>query len=156
MLRRLVILLVSAVIAVISTFWLLAAQSQSGQAPGLVDNKLAPCPTSPNCVNSEFPIDNSHFITPLTLSIGQTEAMIKVNEVISQQGGDITVSEDNYLAATFRSDLFGFIDDLEIRIDPEQKQVHLRSAARVGHSDLGVNKERAHHLGQLLTKQLNP
>jgi len=38
--------------------------------------------------------------------------------------------------------LFGFVDDLEIRIDAEVSVIHLRSASRVGKSDLGANRKR--------------
>ena len=35
------------------------------------------------------------------------------------------------------------MDDFEIRIDSIQKVIHIRSASRVGHGDLGVNKKES-------------
>ena len=36
----------------------------------------------------------------------------------------------------------GFVDDVEFLLDPANKQLHFRSASRVGYSDLGANKRR--------------
>ena len=61
-------------------------------------------------------------------------------------GGDLVVDESSYLTATFRSRVFGFVDDLEIRFDTEMPIIHLRSASRVGYSDRGVNRKRVKRL----------
>jgi uncharacterized protein (DUF1499 family) len=57
-------------------------------------------------------------------------------------GGSIQVEETDYLAATFTSSVFRFVDDLELRIDTSQQTIHLRSASRVGRSDGGANRKR--------------
>ena len=54
--------------------------------------------------------------------------------------------KDDYLAVTFTSSIFRFVDDLEIRIDTDQQLIHLRSASRVGRSDGGVNRKRLERL----------
>ena len=54
------------------------------------------------------------------------------------------ISREDYIAASFSSSLFGFVDDLEIRIDSGSRVIHLRSASRVGTSDLGANSRRIH------------
>jgi uncharacterized protein (DUF1499 family) len=36
----------------------------------------------------------------------------------------------------------GFVDDLEFYFPREESVIHLRSAARLGESDLGVNRRR--------------
>jgi uncharacterized protein (DUF1499 family) len=68
---------------------------------------------------------------------------------VREMGGSIQVENDNYLAATFASSIFRFVDDLEIRVDKDQKIIHLRSASRVGRSDQGVNRERIERLKSL-------
>lgn len=157
MLKRLYFLVTAAVIGLFSLFFILALQSQSGQAVGLIDGKLAACPPSPNCISSEYPDDKSHYLPPIMFNSVQAETILsKAKRLITQQGGEITVTKSNYLAATFASRLFGFVDDLEIRLDPQQKQLHLRSSARVGYSDMGINTKRAQHLSQRLNAQLNP
>ena len=61
-------------------------------------------------------------------------------------GGSIQAEKADYLAATFTSSIFRFVDDLEIRIDTGQKMIHVRSASRIGHGDGGVNRKRVEHL----------
>jgi len=38
--------------------------------------------------------------------------------------------------------VFRFVDDVEFHVDETAKLIHVRSASRVGHSDLGVNRRR--------------
>ena len=58
--------------------------------------------------------------------------------------GDATfvVEEDTYWHVEFRSRVFRFVDDVEFLFDPADRQIHVRSASRVGYSDLGVNRRR--------------
>lgn len=123
---------------------MLGQGSKSGQAPGLVSGSLAPCPDKPNCVCSEFGEDAAHYITPLDYSgVSEQNAMGELLQIIEDLGGEVVVSNDEYIAATFSSSLFGFVDDVEFRLEPSQERIQIRSASRVGHSDLGVNRNRA-------------
>jgi uncharacterized protein (DUF1499 family) len=54
----------------------------------------------------------------------------------------IITKKDNYIHATFKSRIFRFVDDVEFYFDDKEKIVHFKSASRVGHSDLGVNRKR--------------
>jgi uncharacterized protein (DUF1499 family) len=54
----------------------------------------------------------------------------------------IITETENYLYAEFTSALMGFVDDVEFLLDEEQKVIHVRSASRLGQSDLGVNRQR--------------
>ena len=47
-----------------------------------------------------------------------------------------------YLRIEARTESGIFADDLEFYVDEEAQVVHFRSAARVGYSDLGVNRAR--------------
>lgn len=109
--------------------------------PGLVAGQLASCPSSPNCICSEYPEDVEHFSEPVTMSIdGQSAALLQ--QVAEAIGGKLQSKDDNYLGFTFTSRVFRFVDDFELRLDPEHDLVHIRSASRVGYSDLGVNRKR--------------
>ncbi len=68
--------------------------------------------------------------------------------------GSIQVENEDYLAATFTSSFFRFVDDLEIRIHADQNMIHIRSASRVGHSDGGVNKKRIEQLKKLFHSKI--
>ncbi len=67
-------------------------------------------------------------------------------------GGTINDESENYIASTFSSSIFGFVDDFEIRIDSSQKVIHIGSASRVGYGDAGVNKKRTELLKKLYKK----
>ena len=55
-----------AVVAIIALF-VLGFISSDGAAPGLVGDRLARCPDTPNCVCSEYPEDATHYIEPVSL-----------------------------------------------------------------------------------------
>lgn len=116
-------------------FFALGLSSQSGSAPGLVDGRLAPCPDSPNCVSSEDGTEEAKSVD--TLPAGTWD---QLPDVIASLGGTITETGEDYIAAEFRSAIFGFVDDLEFRRGEDG--VHVRSASRVGYSDGGVNAQR--------------
>ena len=111
-------------------------------------------PDKPNCVCSEQNDDTEHYIPPLTLSNRTASSTLKVfKEIIIELKGEIKAANETYLSATFSSFLFGFVDDLEIRIDSKQNVIHFRSASRVGHSDLGANKKRIELLKKLFIEK---
>jgi uncharacterized protein (DUF1499 family) len=41
-----------------------------------------------------------------------------------------------------------FVDDVEFLLDEGKSVIHVRSASRVGHSDLGVNRKRIEAIRQ--------
>ena len=104
--------------------------------------QLAPCPRTPNCVNS-FSQDATHSIEPLTYQSTSTEAMAHLKTVIQNMERTKIITEtNNYLYAEFKSKLMGFVDDVEFLMDDSAKVIHVRSASRLGESDLGVNRQR--------------
>jgi uncharacterized protein (DUF1499 family) len=64
----------------------------------------------------------------------------------------ISVSDD-YLHAECRSAVFSFVDDLELHLRPEQGLIAVRSAARLGYYDFGVNRKRIEVLRSTLQQQ---
>jgi uncharacterized protein (DUF1499 family) len=154
--RSRVLLAVIAILAaaVLVRFTVLGHSSKSGQAPGLLSGTLAPCPEKPNCVCSEFGEAAAHYIAPLDYSGTPPEqAWGDVLQVVEELGGEIAVATDEYIAATFSSSLFGFVDDVECRLDVSQEQIQIRSASRVGHSDLGVNRKRIEAMTRLFDQR---
>ncbi|ELS01629.1 hypothetical protein Xen7305DRAFT_00013340 [Xenococcus sp. PCC 7305] len=112
----------------------------SGTRPnnlGVKDGKLAPCPETPNCVSSQSEAPQSK-IDPLpAVSIGDLK-----NVVSNMEGTTIVEETDNYLYAEFKTKLMGYVDDVEFYFDSDAKVVQVRSASRLGKSDLGVNRKR--------------
>lgn len=145
--KTVLIILACLPIAVIVLLFVLGVMSRSGSLPGMQDGVLLPCPDTPNCVCSEYADATRHYIEPMVASgndVSGDLAMLK--GVIRDMGGTIQAEQAGYLAATFSSTLFGFVDDLEIRADPSAGLIHVRSASRVGRGDLGVNRKRAETL----------
>lgn len=140
-------------IAIVIYFFILGVRSRTGTALGLVDGELAQCGPKPNCVCSEQQLPTDFYIEPLKPSDIAAEPLAAVKAAIQEMGGEIvaeTNDDKHYLAATFSSALFGFVDDLEIRFDPDNQVLQARSASRVGHSDLGANRKRVEQLRSLL------
>ena len=134
---------------ILSSF-ILGLISRSGKAPGLLAGRLARCPATPNCVCSEHNDDAHHSLEPILLPQNITfDPLPVLKNVVCEMGGTIRAESDKYLAATFSSAIFGFIDDLEVRIDLTQNMVHIRSTSRVGYGDAGVNRRRSELLKKL-------
>jgi uncharacterized protein (DUF1499 family) len=118
----------------------------AGQRPpnlGVKDGKLAPCPNSPNCVVSQGAQDGEHAIAPLTYTTDTAAALATLRSVVeSQPRTEIIEATDDYLYAEFTSQFMGFVDDVEFFLDPAESVIHVRSASRLGESDLGVNRKR--------------
>lgn len=107
------------------------------------DGQLAPCPSSPNCVVSRPETDEEHAIAPLSYSGDKATAMGQLKAIVTEQPRTrIIESSDDYLYAEFESNLMGFVDDVEFYLDPNQPVIQVRSASRLGQSDLGVNRKR--------------
>ena len=142
-LEKLLIIIASISLVVIIALFILGYKSHSGEAYGLVEDRLKQCPDKPNCVSSEFVSDAEHYIEPLVYSAGDAAQVLpRLKTIIREMGGSIQVEKTDYLAATFTSSVFRFVDDLELRIDTGQNTIHLRSASRVGRGDGGVNRKR--------------
>lgn len=119
----------------------------SGTRPelGINDGQLKPCPKTPNCVNSQAR-DQKHSIQPLNYTDTQQEAQDRLLQILtSEKRARILITQQDYIRAHFTSALFRFIDDVEFYF-PEsrdgEKIIHVRSAARLGHSDFGTNRKR--------------
>ncbi|MGB3761016.1 MAG: DUF1499 domain-containing protein [Rivularia sp. (in: cyanobacteria)] len=119
----------------------------SGTKPdnlGVNNGKLAACPNSPNCVSSQSPSsDETHFIQPLKYTSTTDKALTDLKNVIESEDRTKIIKESSdYLYAEFKSALMGFVDDVEFYLDSSTNTIHVRSASRLGQSDLGVNRKR--------------
>jgi len=119
---------------------------------GVVNDRLQPCPSSPNCVCSEFP-DHASYITPVDYNIPPEDAWIHAVSTMQEMGGTLITQGNGYLHATFTSSIFRFVDDFELRMDNENRVIHLRSASRTGYFDFGVNRTRAERFRNSFTKK---
>ncbi|NJM21393.1 MAG: DUF1499 domain-containing protein [Richelia sp. RM2_1_2] len=119
----------------------------SGTRPnnlGINNGKLAACPNSPNCVSSQSSTtDATHFIQPLNYTDTPEKALSDLKAVIESEPRTKIINESSdYLYAEFKSALMGYVDDVEFYVDSSSNTIHVRSASRLGQSDLGVNRKR--------------
>lgn len=105
---------------------------------------LAPCPSSPNCVISlGDPADVEHHIEAFALVDSPEVTIIKIKAAIESMPRTRLVTQTSeYIHAEFTSLIFRFVDDVEFLYDRAAKVVQVRSASRVGYSDLGANRKR--------------
>ncbi|MGL1930588.1 MAG: DUF1499 domain-containing protein [Desulfotalea sp.] len=119
---------------------------------GIENGQLAQCPATPNCVNSQAK-DTKHYIEPVITTGSTLEVKNRILNIIAElKRSKIIVAEENYIRAEFVSKVFRFVDDVEFYFpDTKSKEmtIHVRSASRVGHSDLDVNRKR---IEQIRTK----
>ncbi len=142
------------IVSSIALLFILGKHSQKGLAPGLVSGSLSRCSEKPNCVCSEYGGDVSHYIEPVTdIPNLEMHDMSKAVSIIQDMNGVVNSVEDNYISVAFTSSIFGFVDDFEIRTDPNQGLMHFRSASRVGYGDGGVNKKRVELFKKLYRKK---
>lgn len=114
------------------------------------DGKLSPCPASPNCVSSDAP-KGIHAIAPLAIS-GDPDAAWRalVAHIEAQPRFDIKDQRADYLRAEARTRLLRFVDDVEFSLRAGENQIAMRSASRLGYSDLGTNRRRLESIRQAL------
>ncbi|MEO0407589.1 MAG: DUF1499 domain-containing protein [Cyanobacteria bacterium P01_A01_bin.135] len=109
---------------------------------GIEAGALSPCPESPNCVVSQN-ADSEHGIAPIPYQGSRAQARATLQDVLSVVPRTKTVEQtDDYIYAESASRLLGFVDDLEFYLPADEPVIHMRSASRMGESDLGVNRRR--------------
>ncbi len=127
----------------------------SGTRPahlGVSQGRLAPCPATPNCVSSDA--TGEHAAEPFRLTVDPGRAWRNARDAVAALPRTRIVSETpDYLHAECRSAVLGFVDDLELHLRPGAGVIAVRSASRVGYSDLGVNRRRVEALGESLARQ---
>ncbi|MAI56647.1 MAG: hypothetical protein CMP93_05295 [Gammaproteobacteria bacterium] len=100
------------------------------------------CPPAPNCVSSETP-SRARFIERFKTGDRPVESWNLLNRILEKTSNCRIISQDSsYIHAEFRTRLFRFVDDVEFRLESETSEIAVRSASRVGFSDLGTNRRR--------------
>ena len=132
---------------------LVGCGSQTPELLGVTDGKLAACPDSPNCVSSDAG-DEAQRVQPFQFDGDQAAVWTALRTAVEAEPRTTIVTDDGtYLHAEAKSRIFGFIDDLEFLLKPEDRMIAIRSAARTGHSDFGVNAERIEAIrGRLISE----
>jgi uncharacterized protein (DUF1499 family) len=134
-----------ALLAALPAWWLVALSRRRPEV-GLVHRELRSCPPTPNCVCSTAS-DAGHHVAPLHFGDAPAAAWERLLRVLADHPQARVVAQTrDYVHAEFRTPWLGFVDDVELLLDAEQSVIHVRSASRVGKSDLGVNRLRVEEL----------
>lgn len=128
-----------------------ARSSRPPESLGVESGRLAACPDSPNCVSSQAS-DTSQRVASFAFEGAADEAWADLKAVIlASPRTKITNSTNTYLHAEFRSAIIGYCDDLECVLDAASGEIHIRSASRLGYSDMGANRKRVEALRTAFT-----
>lgn len=114
---------------------------------------LSPCPDKPNCVSSQSSQEIHAIATFSLIGNSRAQSWKQLTRAVKQAGGEIVVDDGHYCHAIFTSSLFRFKDDFEAELG--DTRIEVRSASRVGTSDLGQNRKRVEQIRQLYMGQ-NP
>lgn len=104
---------------------------------------VRPCPEgSRNCYRATFAYEG-----------GAQGARARLKAAIADLEDVRWVREDeSFWHVECRTKIFRFVDDLEIAFDDAASAIHVRSASRVGKSDLGANRKRVETLRELFER----
>ena len=110
---------------------------------GIFYGNFQACPDKPNCVSTQATREDQK-IDPISFEgVSRPDAYQALTDVIeSMPRAEILVSRVDYVHVEFRTKWFGFYDDSEFSLRDSTKQIEMRSAARLGENDLGVNRKR--------------
>jgi uncharacterized protein (DUF1499 family) len=142
----------STVLTFICSIFLMSCTGSKPDNIGFNSGRLAPCPSSPNCVSTRAE-DAEHKMDPISYKGESAKAVKKLVKVIkSMEGARIIEASGSYIRAEYTSATWKFVDDVEFYIDDKNKVIHFRSASRLGYSDLGVNRKRMEDVTVLFNK----
>jgi uncharacterized protein (DUF1499 family) len=153
---QIVLLLAGAFVALVIAGMMLAARQVGPQHRlGVLDGRLAPCPPTPNCVSS-YSTDPEQAMPAIPYQTSQEVAHERLQAIIREMGGTLVTVEPDYIHALFRSQVFGFPDDVEFYFDSSAPVIHFRAAARMGQADMGVNRGRMRDITIAMTAPSAP
>ena len=94
-------------------------------------------------------------IAPIAYTGDPNEAMQKLAAVLATSEGTVVVkNEAGYIYAQSTTALMRYTDDLEFWLDGANNTIQVRSASRIGKSDLGKNRKRIESIRESFNRAL--
>jgi uncharacterized protein (DUF1499 family) len=123
---------------------------------GVQGGRLPPPYSTPNNVHSQALVWGPEYahtaIAPLPAQADGPSTMARLRGLVeATPGARVVKAEPEYLYAQYTTKWMRFVDDAEFWFDPAAQSVQVRSASRLGHGDLGVNRARIEALRQRLS-----
>jgi uncharacterized protein (DUF1499 family) len=120
---------------------------------GHSDSDLDPpmdCPSSPNC-RSTLALDPDRRIEPMQLKPDWQKNWERIPSYLTSiPGNRVVENNETLIQVECKSRIFGFVDDLTLKVNLQTGRIDIRSASRAGYYDFGVNKRRIQRLRQAL------
>lgn len=123
-----------------------------GTAPtdlGIHDGRLKPPALTPNSVSSQATLYPDHpqlhyaAIDPLPVIGDGATTLARIHSIVEgMEGAQVITRDEHYLYVQFTTKIMQFVDDAEFWFDPVANVIQVRSASRLGKSDLNVNRKR--------------
>lgn len=123
---------------------------------------LSECPSLPNCVSTEAEEGSMHAIPAFELAMPLDQAWPEIREAVEALPNTTIIEKDesrHYLYAKSYSDVLGFVDYFEVLAQPQPipdsgaQRLAVRSAAKLGISDMGVNEARTEQFRRALKRK---
>lgn len=113
---------------------------------GIIDKDgksfLADCPDTPNCQCSEAS-RQSQQVDRFTVTKNPSQSIATLARVVEGIAGmEVVQFDEKYLYATAKTSLMQYVDDIEFLLSDDMQSIQVRSASRIGKSDMGANAER--------------
>lgn len=100
------------------------------------------CPDAMNCVSSTANPDTRFYIEPIPFTGTVDSANSAIIEAINAMPRSTVITNNgDYIHAEFTSFTMGYIDDTEFYFDTDNNVIQVRSGARLGYGDAGVNRK---------------
>lgn len=121
--------------------------------PGLTSGRLPPCPDRPNCVSSQAE-NPARRIDPIPYAGSHEAAKERLLAILRDfPRARLVKSRGDLLQVEFKTAVMGFVDDALFYFDDALKTIEIRSASRVGYSDLGANRRRIEKIREKFLSQ---
>jgi uncharacterized protein (DUF1499 family) len=103
---------------------------------------------------SSFADDEDHQIAAFAIEGSVEAAWAALGATVEDTPRvEIMTSSDDYLHAVYVSFVMRYRDDVEFLLQREGNEIGVRSASRVGYSDMGVNRKRIEAIREALSAQ---
>lgn len=104
------------------------------------------CPPTPNCVSSRDR-EEARYVRSLSFEGPSDEAWQDLKTALLEEPRTAIIDQSSRtLRLEATSLVFGFVDDLEFELMPEEHAIDVRSASRAGYWDMGVNRRRVERI----------
>lgn len=144
-----VIAVLAVVISVIVAGQLGLLQGNAPTDLGVKHGKLKGLSSTDNSVSSQADLYADHpqrkysSIAPLAVRGDGPATIARIKRIVEEMdGARLITNAPDYLYAQYTTSLMKYVDDVEFWFDPNQNVIQVRSASRLGKSDLGVNRKR--------------